>query len=85
MGNQTGRSIRCFNIPFPLSCCVHKLRLISITRVVNILFSELDARYCGVLAEGLCFTIHAVAYNVVIFRTVLSFYYVSKNGKDRLR
>ena len=52
-----------FIIPFSLSCCAQKLRPILITYAVNILFSELDARYRGVLAEG---------YNVVIFRTVLS-------------
>lgn len=66
MGNQTGRSIRFFSMLFPLSCCAQKLRRLLITHAVNILFSELDARYCGVLAEGLCFAIHVVAYNVLI-------------------
>lgn len=41
----------CINI----SSCMNHLHL-------TILFSEFDARYCGVLAEGLCFIINAFTY-----------------------
>ena len=57
MGVQTGKLSVC-HFHILLYRVVHKkVRCILITCAVNILFSELDARYCRVLAKGLYFII----------------------------
>ena len=67
MGDQTGKLTMFSVTVFPISRCAQNFCRVLIACAVNILFLELDARYCGVLAEGLCIIIYVVAYNVVLF------------------